>query len=638
MCRQSFRFFSNLPVLLTLFVITAGCSAEQSSPKTPPPPADAKRPNIIYVMVDDMGYGDLGITGQTNFTTPHIDRMAAQGLFFTNAYNGSTVCAPSRAALLAGQHTGHLYQRGNGGPITFRKDPKDITIATLLKQAGYTTAMFGKSGLSCNTDDGGHVLDKGFDYFYGETSHVVCHRHYPTFIWRNDQKETLEGNHGETGEQYLSEICMTDALRWIQEAGKSDKPFFAHIALTPPHADLEVPEKYRAPYMGKWKETPNRGGYSKQKHPKATYAGMINFIDQKMGELMAELEAQGLAENTVVFFSSDNGPSAEGGKPIEALDSNGPLRGGKRDLYEGGIRTPLIVWWPGTVKAGQTSDMPTAMWDFMPTALTLAGAAIPEWTDGLSLTPTLYGLGDQPQHEYLYWEFYEQGGKQAVRYGKWKGVRLNVGKNRNAPIELYDLTRDIGEKNNVASQHPDVVRKIAGFMEEAHTPAERFTFERGFIPMIPKDRFLPKADLIDNKHWKVIDFSSESGVNGAVATNAIDGDIRSRWHTRWDGAQPPHPHHITVDLGRSEKIAGVRILPRQDDSSNGRVEKYEVYVSNDPDAFGKPVAKGTLKNTYKEQEIRFTQQAIGRYIKIVALSEPQGQPFTSIAELRLLAK
>ena len=624
-----------LSMTVAVLLFSAACEAAEEQANNAAP-----RPNIIYVLVDDMGYGDLGITGQKNFTTPHLDAMAAKGMFFTHSYSGSTVCAPSRATLMSGMHTGHAYQRGNGGPITFRKDPKDITVGTLLQKAGYTTAMFGKSGLSCNTDDGGHVLEKGFDYFYGLTSHRACHRHYPEKIWRNDQKETLPGNKGYTGEHYFSEVCMADALRWIRENGHGDKPFFAHIALTPPHADIVVPEAYRAPFMGRFDEVPNRGGYYKQQHPKATYAGMINFIDQKVGELIKDLHEQGIAENTIVFFASDNGPTSVGGILPEHHNSNAHLRGSKRDLYEGGIRTPLLVYWPGTIRAGSTSDHPNAMWDFLPTALDLAGAPIPQWTDGLSIVPSLMGQHDQQQrHTYLYWEFYERGGKQAVRWGKWKGVRLNVREDRNAPIELYNLETDESETTDIAGKHPEVVKQIAAFMEEAHSPSPIFSWEHGFMASMldaPADRYLPNTKMISKSDWKVVDASSESVHNNKLAANAIDGDPRNWWHTEWRDAKPGHPHHITFDIVQAQPIKGLRYLPRQDGNENGRIKDYAVYVSQDG-RFGQPVATGQFKNNAKEQEVVFDRPVKGRFVKLVAISAFNDQPFTAVGELGLIA-
>ncbi len=459
-------------LLITLMCITTLASCVQAQHDKAP---EGRAPNIVYILVDDLGYGDLSCYGQQNWQTPRLDEMAQQGMLFTQAYAGDTVCAPSRAALLTGNHTGRVWQRANG-QIQFRRDPHDITIATRLKDLGYRTAMIGKSGLACRSDDAKLPNDKGFDYFFGILDHAWAHRNYPKQVHRNGEVVELPGNHGETGETYANGLFVDDAIDWIAE--NKEGPFFLHLSITPPHADLTVPEKYMAPFRGKFKEKPNHGGYYHQNEPRAAYAGMIAFIDESVGRVLDQLEAQGIDENTIVFFASDNGPHYEGGAHPKHFDSNGPLRGGKRAMYEGGIRTPQLVWWPGTVEPGSRSDLITAFWDFAPTALDLAGAEAPDSMDGLSIVPTLTGQPDkQTEHEYLYWEFYEEGGKQAVRMGKWKGVRLNVNKNRNAPIELYDLEIDLGETTNIAEQHPEVVQKIEQAMEEAHVPSPIFRFE-----------------------------------------------------------------------------------------------------------------------------------------------------------------
>lgn len=434
-----------------------------------------QKPNLIFILVDDLGYGDLSCYGQTNWKTPRLDQMAAEGLRFTQAYAGCTVCAPSRATLLTGQHTGHVYQRGNG-KIQFRRDPQDITIATRLKKLGYHTAMIGKSGLGCRTDDAELPNDKGFDYFYGVLDHASAHRNYPKQIYRNGEVIKLEGNKGKQGKTYANQLYVDDALRWIK-ANKTG-PFFLHLSITPPHADLTIPEKYMALFRGKFDEVPvTKGGYYHQKEPKAAYAGMVAFIDESIGRVLDELKDLGIAENTLVIFASDNGPHYEGGAHPDYFDSNGPLRGGKRNVTEGGIRTPQIAWWPGTVKAGSDTDVITAFWDFPATALDLADGEIPKDFDGISIAPTLKGqAARQKQHDYLYWEFYERGGKQAIRAGKWKGIRLNVKKNRYGKIELYDLSTDIGETNNVADKYPQIAERLSKLMDAAHTPSEEFKF------------------------------------------------------------------------------------------------------------------------------------------------------------------
>ena len=436
------------------------------------------RPNIIFVLADDLGYNDLSIMGQTNFTTPNLDRMAQEGMLLTDHYAGSTVCAPSRAALLTGNHTGRLWQRGNG-PIEFRPDPQDITIATRLKSAGYHTAMIGKSGLACNSDNAELPNKKGFDHFFGFLAHLAAHRFYPRELHRNGQTVVYEGNHEKTGDVYSGDLFLDDTLNYLDERSRSTRPFFLHLALQQPHADLAVPQEFRQPYVSRFDETPHPDGrhYRSQSHPAATYAGMVMYLDHTIRRILQKLHELDIAESTLVIFSSDNGSYSEGGYHYRMHNSNAPLRGGKRDLYEGGIRVPTIAWWPGTIKPGSKTDHVSAFWDFPATALELAGLPVPEDMDGISYVPTLVGEPQQQTtHDYLYWEFHEQGGKQAVRYGKWKGVRLNVIRDREGPIELYNLEEDIGETINRADEHPEIAAKVAQFMKEAHEEPESEMF------------------------------------------------------------------------------------------------------------------------------------------------------------------
>ncbi len=437
------------------------------------------RPNIIFILADDMGYNDLSFTGQTGFETPGLDRMAEEGMFLTDHYAGSTVSAPSRAALLTGQHTGHVYQRGNG-IIEFRPDPLDITIATRLQRAGYHTAMIGKSGVGCNSNNATLPNDKGFDHFFGFLAHAAAHRFYPEQLYKNGRTISYPQNQGYTGEIYSGDLFLDDALRYIDTQGRTGQPFFLHLSIQQPHADLAVPEEFRAAYMGRFEENPRRsGGYLSEDHPAATYAGMITYVDHTVRRVLQKLRELGIEKNTLVIFSSDNGSYSEGGYHYSMHNSNAPFRGGKRDLYDGGIRVPTIAWWPGTIRAGSFSDHVSAFWDFAPTALELAGKPVPEKMDGISFLPTLLRKTDkQQEHEYLYWEFYEQGGKKAIRYGEWKGIRLNVKRDRHGPIELYNIVEDPGETTNVADQHLEIVERIASFMEEAHeTPEfEGFSF------------------------------------------------------------------------------------------------------------------------------------------------------------------
>jgi arylsulfatase A len=456
--RRSYSFF--VPFVSLWFVFLAASSVFA-----------AERPNIVFILADDLGYGDLGCYGQKNFATPNIDRMAAEGLRFTQHYAGSTVCAPSRACLMTGLHTGHTWQRANGGP-GMRPDPEDVTVARLLKDAGYRTALIGKSPF-IKDNDGLRPNAKGFDHFFGYANHSAAHRYYPESLWRNGEKVLYSDNHSQEGAQYSSDLFVQDALAWLDE--NADEPFFLHLTLQQPHADLNVPAKWKERYLGKFNETPFAGNhYRAEPNPLATFAGMVTHLDDAVGQVLTKLRELGVAENTLVLFSSDNGAMNEGGWSREAFDSSGPLRGGKRDLYEGGVRVPLIAWWPGSIAPGGETDHISAFWDFLPTVCELTGAAAPADTDGISYLPTLLGKGKQAPHDYLYWEFHERGGKQAVRQGEWKAVRLDVNKKRPRPLELYNLSNDVGETHDVAAEHPEIVARMQKLMREAHVDTDQF--------------------------------------------------------------------------------------------------------------------------------------------------------------------
>ncbi|MEM6797960.1 MAG: arylsulfatase [Planctomycetota bacterium] len=433
----------------------------------------------MFVLADDLGYGDLSCYGQTRFQTPHIDRLAAEGLRFTQHYAGSTVCAPSRACLLTGQHTGHVHQRANGN-ISFRDDPRDRCIASVLQEAGYATAMIGKSGVASSSNDARLPNRKGFDHFFGYLSHGAAHRYYPRSLFRDGKRVAYPGNQGKRGKTYSGDLFLADALAWIEDHHR--EPFFLHLSLQQPHLDLSVPREWKTPFLGKFKEQPLKGGHFRaEANPKATFAGMVTYLDDTVGKVRAKLAELGVAERTLVIFSSDNGAVTAGGWSSDNMNSSGPLRGCKRDLYEGGVRVPTIAWWPGVIQPNRVTDHVSAFWDFAPTVCDVAGLPPMPGADGLSYLPTLRGEPSQPKHEYLYWEFYEQGGKQAVRRGDWKGVRLGVLKNPAAKMELYDLAKDLGEQQDVADQHPEVVRQLMAIMREAHVPSDRYR-----MPMAPE--------------------------------------------------------------------------------------------------------------------------------------------------------
>ncbi|HMG89091.1 MAG TPA: arylsulfatase [Chryseolinea sp.] len=443
-------------------------------------------PNVIFILADDLGYGDLSCYGQTKFHTPNIDQLAKAGLVFTQHYSGSTVCAPSRSALLTGLHTGHTMIRGNKEVAPEGQYPLPDSVFTIVKQFksnGYATGMFGKWGLGFPGSPG-DPLNQGFDSFMGYNCQRLAHNYYPPYLWHDSGRLDIEENVGEKNGAYAPDLIHKYALQFI-ESNKS-KPFFLYLPSVLPHAELSAPEKLMKTNRGKFgKETPYQGtertdknfktgGYSSQSEPRTAFASMINVLDDHVGEIIRKLKDLNIYDNTIIVFTSDNGPHREGGADPDFFDSNGMLKGYKRDLYEGGIRVPLIVHWPAKVKAGKT-DHVSAFWDFMPTFSELIGAT-PVVSDGISFAPTLLGFPDvQQKHKYLYWEFHEQNGKQAVRKGKWKAVKVNAD-SEEPVIELYDLENDPSEENNLATVFPDSVVMLRSLMEKSHLPNPAFPF------------------------------------------------------------------------------------------------------------------------------------------------------------------
>lgn len=439
--------------------------------------SDATKPNIIYILADDLGYGDLGCYGQTQFETPNIDQLAKNGMLFTQHYSGSAVCAPARCALMTGLHTGHTPVRGNqNDPDTEEGQspmPADTyTLAHHLQAAGYQTGIFGKWGLG-SPESVSEPLKMGFDRFYGYNCQLIAHCYYPAFLWDNDQRQILWGNVASKSDDYAPEFIHNEVLDFIRE--NKDQPFFCYYAAVQPHADMIAPEAYMKKYRGKYlpESSYDAGYYIDQPEGHAAFVAMVNVLDDYVGEVMAELETQGISDNTIVIFASDNGPHGTGGHDPEYFDSNGLSRGFKRDLYEGGVRVPLLVQWPGKIEAGSVSDHISAFWDMMPTFAELIGSPLPETvqTDGLSMLPAWTGAGQQAQHEYLYWEFHERKGRVAIRKGDWKGVRYDVNIDPNSPLELYNLATDAGEQQNLAAQHPEIVKELDKLIRASHSPS-----------------------------------------------------------------------------------------------------------------------------------------------------------------------
>jgi arylsulfatase A len=464
------------------------------------------KPNIIFFLADDLGYGELGCYGQEKIRTPQIDRLAAEGMRFTQHYSGSPVCAPSRCTFLTGKHTGHAYIRdndemGDRGDVWHdlslegqRPLPAGTaTIGTALQKAGYATGAVGKWGLG-GPGSSGHPNKQGFDFWYGYLCQRIAHNYYPAYLWRNETKEILEGNTGffphqkfphdkdphdraayasYSGRVYSPDRIAEEAMGFIKR--HSAGPFFLYFAFTIPHAALQVPEDSLREYEGAFPETPYLGdkGYLPHPTPRAAYAAMVSRMDGSIGRVMSLLESLEIDRNTLVFFSSDNGPTYNGGTDSSFFQSAGPLRGLKGSLHEGGIRVPLIARWPGRIKPGTTTDLPSAFWDILPTLTELSGTGLLPDGDGISFLPTLLGRSsEQKKHESLYWEYQ---GKQALREGPWKAVRSVETKE----WELYNLADDIDETENLAAQNPGLIEEFAEAMTASRT-------ESGLFPLVRK--------------------------------------------------------------------------------------------------------------------------------------------------------
>ncbi len=467
--------------VIVLFLVACQPQTKQNT--------ESAKPNIVYILADDLGYGDLSVYGQTHFQTPNLDKMAAEGMLFTQHYAGTTVCAPSRSSLMTGLHTGHTPIRGNKEWEPEGQWPipdSTFTIAEMLKEAGYTTGAFGKWGLGYIETEGSP--DKqGFDEFFGYNCQRLAHNYYPGHLWDNQEKVILEGNSGDKFEQYAPELIHQRALQFIEK--NKDKPFFLYYPNTIPHAELLLPEANLAQFRGKFLPEKNykgadpgsngfrEGPYGTQPESHAAFAAMVTLLDKQVGEVLTKLRVLGLENNTIVIFTSDNGPHLEGGADPDYFDSNGKLKGYKRDLFEGGIREPMIAWWPGKIEAGTTNSHISAFWDVMPTLAELAGIEVPKNIDGISFLPSMLKKEGQKEHDYLYWEFHEQGGRKALRKGDWKLVQYNVFDPEKTTTGLYDLSKDIGEENNVAAENSEIVKELFELMNSARIESEAFPFE-----------------------------------------------------------------------------------------------------------------------------------------------------------------
>lgn len=441
-------------------------------------------PNIIFIMADDLGYAELGSYGQSKIRTPNLDQFAAEGMRFTQHYTSAPVCAPARCSLMTGRHGGHSYVRDNAeigewdsyrGQMPLKDDL--VTIAEVLKAKGYATGAFGKWGLG-EPGSEGDPLNQGFDRFFGYNCQRHAHNLFPIYLNDDLDKRILEGNdRGLTGKQYGPQVIADELLKFVRQ--HKDEPFFVYYPTVLPHLALQVPDAELSAYEGEWTETPYEGkSYLPHPKPRAAYASMISFMDRQVGRVMDLLKELGLDENTVVIFTSDNGTTfLKEQVDFEFFDSVGGLRGLKGEIYEGGIRVPLLARWPGKIAPGTVSDHPSAHYDAMATLAEIAGAELTQAHDGISYLPTLLGT-EQKAHEYLAWDFGGYGGQIAIREGNWKALKRNLRKDPDAPLELYHLSTDRSESTNIAATHPEVAARLEKLMIEARTEPEleRFRF------------------------------------------------------------------------------------------------------------------------------------------------------------------
>lgn len=478
--------------LLNLFLLTLAITHFAMAQQAKPSPG--RLPNIIYIYADDLGYGELGCYGQQKIKTPNLDRLAKEGIRFTQHYTGTPVCAPARAMLMTGKHAGHSAIRGNFELGTFRDDEErgqmplpanEFTVAELLKQRGYATALTGKWGMGMNNTEG-TPSKQGFDYYYGYLDQKQAHNLYPSHLWENDRWDTLaqpwQDVHRKLdpatatdadfdsfkGKEYAPSKMTEKALAFIERS--KNGPFFLYMPYTIPHVSLQAPDEYVKKYIGQFDEKPYYGekGYASTKYPLSTYAAMVTFLDDQVGIILDKLRDSGLDGNTIVMFSSDNGATFNGGVNPQFFNSVAGLRGLKMDVYEGGIREPFIARWPGKIKPGRVSDHISAQFDLLATLAELTGQATPP-TDGISFLPELLGQTNRQQkHPYLYFEYPEKGGQIAIRMGDWKGVKTDLRKNPANPWQLFNLKTDRGETTDLAAKHPDIVKKLDRIVKKEH--------------------------------------------------------------------------------------------------------------------------------------------------------------------------
>jgi arylsulfatase A-like enzyme len=617
--------------------------------------AAERKPNIVYIMSDELAYYELSHMGNPRIHTPRIDRMAGEGIRFTQALAGSPVCAPLRCTLMTGKHAGHASVRANDGGTPLRAE--EPTVASMLKEIGYATGGFGKWG--CGGRDSTGVPEKhGFDVFFGYYDQVHAHSFYPPYLIRNSEEVKFAGNlGGRSGKTYSHYVIMDEAIKFIQ--ANKDRPFFCYLPITPPHGMYDIPANDPA-----WKQYRDADWIQDPDVPQdaKNYAAMVTMVDRNVGQVLDLLKELDLEDHTIVFFTGDNGGQDRFRNKQHPRGYFGPnvdpktgveFRGGKGNLYEGGLRIPFIVRWPGRIQSGRVSDLLFYQPDVLPTLAALSGAKAPADVDGLSILPELIGAeatsGKQQEHEFLYWEY---GSQVAIRMGQWKAIQPK----KDAPWELYDLKNDISETTSVADQHPDILTRMKAFAERSHVPVQPGMFQdrtrherdrkakwgstrvplsagEGADNYRRKVNRIQDKDLIPATEMKLVYYSSENHMNDRRAVYAIDGNPRTVWHSQFSEELARHPHELVIDLGTVYEIRGFRYLARQDGGWNGAFAETEFYVSDLPDAFGEPVAKKTFQKVRTSQNANCRQPVRGRYVQVRALSEVNGNPWGSAAEI-----
>ncbi len=609
-----------------------------------PSPTFARQPNVIYMMSDELGYYELSLMGHPNLLTPNVDQLAREGIRFTQALAGSSVCAPTRCCLMTGKHAGHTSVRTNGGSAPLRAG--EPTVASVLKDAGYATGGFGKWGCGGRGSTG--VPEKhGFDLFVGYYDQVHAHSYFPAYIVRNSEELKLKGNQGgRSGETYSHYVIMDEAKKFIRD--NKDRPFFCYLPITPPHGMFDIPDSDPSWQLFKDKDWPMDA---------KKYAAMVHMVDSNLGQIRSLLEELSLTSDTIIFFSGDNGgqdyfrdqehPRGFHGPNVDPKTGEA-FRGSKGNLYEGGLRIPMVVCWPGRITGSQVSDLLWYFPDLMPTVAELAGTGCPDDIDGVSIVPELLGKEaaghSLAKREYLYFEL---GRQVAVRTTRWKAIQ--PGQNR--PWELYDLAADVGEQHDLASEEPGTLRQLTQWAADAHVDAEVGVFTEPELNerdrraktgtsmqrSLTRIQSLPRDGLIPSKDIQIARVSSESKANGKLASNVLDGDPTTHWHTDFQGTVARHPHELVLDLGKKRIVTGLRYLARQDGGWNGAISDFEVYLGPDLDSTEAPVAKARWKKTKEPQQVEW-KATEARYLRLRILSEVNGQPWASIAELGVIGE